>query len=113
MNDAPLNESQFDRIAEDTLKALTAALDDVGEALDVEFANGIIHVEFAAGGTPYVINSHRAARQIWLSAEQRAGHFAWDGARWIDTKTGEELFAKVEALISARLGEKVDFTSKP
>ncbi len=107
MNDATLNESQFDRIADDTLKALTSALDEVGEALDVEYANGILNVDFAAGGAPYVINSHRAARQIWVSAEQRAGHYSWDGSRWLDTKTGEELFAKIESLLTARLGQPI------
>jgi CyaY protein len=56
-------------------------------------------------GTRIVINSHRAARQIWMAAIASAWHFdpAADG-RWRAAKSGEELRATVEKLVQERIG---------
>jgi CyaY protein len=55
-----------------------------------------------------VVNSHRAARQIWMAAERSAWHFdlAADG-RWIATKSGDELWAAVEGVVGRKLGRAV------
>jgi CyaY protein len=103
-----LDESDFDRLADATLKALTRALDAIGEEIDPDYASGILTVEFEAG-PHHVINSHRAARQIWLAAESTAAHFTYDevSRRWLDDRTGEELFDRVERQLSAKLGRSV------
>ncbi len=39
----------------------------------------------------------------------RASHYRWDEAsrRWLDDKSGEELYARIEGVLSSRLGRPV------
>jgi CyaY protein len=52
-----------------------------------------------------VINSHRAARQIWMAAIASAWHFdpAADG-RWRATRSGDELRATLARVVHERIG---------
>ena len=54
-------------------------------------------------------NSHSAARQIWVAANLTAGHFSYDEktSRWFDSKTGEELWDRLGAILTERLGRPV------
>lgn len=88
------------------LRLLMQALDEQLEgALDVELESDILTIEFA-DGTRYVINSHRAARQIWMAAERTAWHFDCDAENgvWIATKSGQELWAALSEALSSKLG---------
>jgi CyaY protein len=69
---------------------------------------GILTLEFA-DGTKYVVNSHRAARQIWMAAELRAWHFDYQpaDARWTATKNGDELWTLVRDVAARKLGRAV------
>jgi CyaY protein len=101
--------AEFDRRAEATLVALRAGLDAIdSEAVDSELGGGILTIEFSDGAR-YVVNSHRAALQIWLAADAQAWHFDWhpERAAWVAPKGGEELFATLDSLLSARLGSSV------
>ncbi|MFO7179662.1 MAG: iron donor protein CyaY [Pseudomonadota bacterium] len=103
----PLSEREYDERALPELSRLVAALDALeDDALEAELASDILTIEFS-DGTRYVINSHRAARQIWMAAERSAWHFDYDGSRWIATKTGEELWSVVEAVLGRKLGRPV------
>lgn len=102
-----MDEARFERTAEQTLNALVDAiggleLDDVDADLD----SGVLTVAFADGGR-FVINSHRAARQIWMAAGADAWHFDWDGREWRSTKGGEELWGLVRARVGAKLGRDI------
>jgi CyaY protein len=96
-----MTESEFDQIASATLDRLDKSVRD---HVDADLSNGILMLEFE-DGTKYVINSHAAARQIWAAANLSAMHFSWDGARWIDSKTGRELFAEIGRLVAEKLAE--------
>ncbi|GAC1344816.1 MAG: hypothetical protein NVS2B9_05080 [Myxococcales bacterium] len=106
-----MDEATFDRLAADELKKLDQKLGELAEA-EVDSTGDVITIEFADGAR-YVINSHRAARQIWLSAEMRASHYGWEpgGRRWLDDKTGEDLYARIEGVLSERLGRPVSLRS--
>lgn len=103
----PIEERAFDVAADRALHALEQALNDV-DGVEADLESGILTVEFA-DGVRYVINSHRAARQIWMAAGARAWHFDPTAAAdaWTSTKSGEELWACVEAQVSAKLGRAV------
>ena len=94
-----MTESEFDRIAGAALDQLDKAVRD---HVDADLSNGILTLEFE-DGAKYVINSHAAARQIWAAANLTAMHFSWDGAKWIDTKTGRELFTEIGRLVAEKL----------
>jgi CyaY protein len=100
-----MDESKFDKLAADTLKDLERGLTDLDPGLEADLAADILTVEFA-DGRKYIINSHRAARQIWLAAASRAWHFSRDevSGRWIDTREGHELYALVQELLSNAVG---------
>jgi CyaY protein len=106
---ATSSEDEYEARALPELRALVDAFDglDLDEP-EAELASDILTLEFS-DGTRYVVNSHRAARQIWMAAERSAWHFSWDPSkgRWIAAKTGDELWGTLERVISAKLGRSV------
>jgi CyaY protein len=102
-----ISEHEFEQVADRELHALEVALTDM-DGLEVSLEMGILTLEFG-DGTKYVVNSHRAARQIWMAAELRAWHFDYQPAdgRWIATKGGDELWANVSAVATRKLGRPV------
>lgn len=103
----PLSEAAFDRAADRTLRALGAALDDL-DGLEADLESGILTLEFE-DGVRYVVNSHRAARQIWMAAERNAWHFDLDPStdRWVAAKSGDELWATLDAVLGRKLGRPI------
>ena len=102
-----ISEKAYQQRAFPELGALVEALDAFPDELFADLGGDVITVEFN-DQTRYVINSHLAARQIWLAAERSAWHFdpALDGS-WIDRKSGAELWAKLAELLSKKLGRPV------
>jgi CyaY protein len=104
-----LSESDYDSVAHPELQALIASLDAIqSDEVEAELASDILTIEFSDGAR-YVLNSHRAARQIWLSAERSAWHFDFQPPTktWVAAKTGAELWATLADLVSKKLGEVV------
>jgi len=104
-----LTESDYDALAGPELQQLITSLDALpNDAIEAELASDILTIEFSDGAR-YVLNSHRAARQIWLSAERLAWHFDYVIAKqsWLAQKTGDELWSTLTRLVSAKLGEPV------
>ena len=104
-----LNESDYDAVAAPELERLITSLDGLtNDSVEAELASDILTVEFTDGAR-YVLNSHRAARQIWLSAERSAWHFDYQSGSktWVAGKTGEELWATLTRLLAAKLGEQI------
>ena len=101
-----LSEDDYLARAGHELRLLVDALDgEFADELDAELESDILTIEFA-DGTRYVVNSHRAARQIWMAAERTAWHFDWSPERssWIATKTGDELWTALGRALSQTLG---------
>ncbi|MCK6536554.1 MAG: iron donor protein CyaY [Polyangiaceae bacterium] len=104
-----LSEADYEARAAPELRALVDALDRLDlDGVDAELSNDILTLDFGEGGR-YVVNSHRAARQIWMAAEREAWHFDWDPERsvWIAYKTGDELWATLERVIGKKLERTV------
>ena len=78
-------------------------MSEVDESIEVSLSMGVLTIEFE-DGAKHVVNSHRAARQIWMSADASAWHFEWDGQAWLSTKTREELWSLVQAKTALHLG---------
>lgn len=103
-----MDEGLFEKRAAESLRKLESALRDAADELDVDLAGGILTLEFD-DGAKFVINSHSAAQQIWLSANLSAMHFAWHEPTqsWRDTKSGAELFTEIGQLVSEKLSQPV------
>ena len=102
-----LTEKDFETAADAELHALERALGNLS-GLEADLESGILTLEFD-DGVKYVINSHRAARQIWMAAERSAWHFDYVTAdrKWIATKTKDELWAAIEGVLSRKLGASI------
>jgi CyaY protein len=103
MSTEGISERDFERIASDTLLAIERALGEIDQ-IEIDLAMGVLTIELA-DGAKYVINSHRAARQIWMAAERNAWHFDYQKSEglWRSTKDGAELWSTVEAVLSRKL----------
>lgn len=104
-----MDDARFDDLAGETLGALVAALDRQ-DGVEAELSMGVLTLSFEAGGAPFVVNSHRAARQIWMAADRQAWHFdpTDDGQRWVASKPPhDELWAALGAALAKRLGRPI------
>jgi len=100
-----MDDASFDRVAHDELHELEDAFADVDpDDVEVSASDGVLRLDLR-DGTRIVINSHRAARQIWMAAVASAWHFdpADDGG-WRAAKTGEELRPTLARLVRERIG---------
>jgi len=107
-----VTEAEYEAVAVPELKALVRALDKLEHAgFEAELASDILTLEFPDGAR-FVVNSHRAARQIWMAAELKAWHFDWlsDKKAWIAAKSGDELWATLEGVLERKLGAPVTLT---
>jgi len=100
--------TDFEQRAEEALRKLESSLRDAADELEVDLADGILTVEFE-DGSKFLLNSHSASQQIWMSANLAAWHFAWHAptSSWRDTKSGAELFTEVGKLVSEKLAQPV------
>ncbi|MCC6555338.1 MAG: iron donor protein CyaY [Polyangiaceae bacterium] len=105
MSEEALSEQAYEEAADRTLRALERAAGEIGE-IEADLAGGILTIELQ-DGVKYVINSHRAARQIWMAAERSAWHFDLRDGRWIASRSGDELWAALEGVLSRKLGRPV------
>jgi CyaY protein len=100
-----MDEASFDRVARDELHELENAFADIDpDDVEVSTSDGVLRLDLR-DGTRIVINSHRAARQIWMAAVASAWHFdpAGDGT-WRAAKTGEELRPTLARVVQERIG---------
>jgi CyaY protein len=100
-----MDEASFDRAARDELRHLEDAFSDVDpDDVDVSTSDGVLRLDLR-DGTKIVINSHRAARQIWMAAVATAWHFDPGGdGKWHAAKSGEELRATLRRVVQERIG---------
>jgi CyaY protein len=105
-----VTEAEYEAAAFPELKALVRALDALDASdIQAELAGDILTVEFDDGAR-FVINSHRAARQLWMAAERNAWHFDFstENATWVAKKSGAELWSTLTTVLEKKLGKKVD-----
>jgi CyaY protein len=103
-----MDEASFDQVARDELRAIEDAFADVDpDDVEVSTSDGVLRLDLR-DGTKIVINSHRAARQIWMAAVASAWHFdpAGEGV-WRAAKTGDELRPTLTRLVRERIGLEV------
>jgi CyaY protein len=105
-----MDEKDFGRRAAEALRKLDDALRDL-DGVDSDLAGDILTLEFE-DESKFVVNSHSAAQQIWLSANMQAWHFSWDPSGiWRDTRSGAELISELGKLVSGKLAQPVKLLS--
>lgn len=100
-----MSDSEFETLSRGEMTAIEDALADVDpDDIDVSVSDGVLRLDLR-DGTRVVINSHRAARQIWMAAVASAWHFdpVGDGL-WRSPKSAEELRPTLRKLVRERIG---------
>ena len=103
-----VSEEEFERLADDELNVLVEAIIAASDEMDPDLESGVLTINFE-DDSRFVVNSHRAARQIWMAADRSAWHFdyASDKQKWIATQSGAELWTALSELISKKLGRSI------
>ena len=103
-----MDDASFDESARGELQELEGAISEIDpDDVEVSTSDGVLRLDLR-DGTRIVINSHRAARQIWMAAVSSAWHFdpAGDGT-WRASRTGEELRPTLARVVHERIGLSV------
>jgi len=100
-----MDDAEFDHHAREELRSLEDAFADVDpDDVEVSSSEGVLKLDLR-DGTKIVINSHRAARQIWMAAIASAWHFDPEAdGRWRAAKTGDELRPTLARIVRERIG---------
>ena len=104
-----LTESEYDHLAHAELLSLRDAIDALDtEEVEAELESGILTLEFE-DDSRYVINSHQAARQIWMAADRSGWHFDWhpETKSWVSTKSSDELWSVLQATLTKKLATQI------
>jgi CyaY protein len=104
-----MDESTFDRLAREELRDIEDAFAEVDpDDVEVSTSDGVLRLDLK-DGTKIVINSHRAAGQIWMAAVASAWHFDPPAGKdsWKASRTGEELRPTLAKLVRERIGVEI------
>ncbi len=104
-----MDENQFDHIADEELRRLSRSLDGFDpDELEADLSMGVLTITLG-DGQRVVINSHRAAGQIWMAAFRKAWHFSprEEAGAWTWRTADAELHDTLSRLLSERFGRDV------
>lgn len=103
-----MDETTFDAVSHAEMTYLEERLDELDpDDVEVSTSAGVLRLD-VRGGVKIVINSHRAARQIWMAAVATAWHFdPVDNGRWVASRTGEDLRATIGRLLHEHVGVQI------
>jgi len=107
-----VSESEFVALTERVLAAVGAAIDASGEDLDWSENDGVLTVE-CPDGSRLIVNRHVPNRELWVAARSGGFHFRSDGARWVDTRGGEELGVALARLLKQQAGATIELDALP
>ena len=108
-----LSEQDFQKKADTAFEDLKRRLLLLGDEheFDVEGEGGKLEVIFEEPEqAKFVISPNTPVREIWISALSTSFKLGWSEAKgaFVLDKTGEDLFAVMNRVISQQLGEEVD-----
>jgi CyaY protein len=104
-----MSEKQFHEQCERTLRAIENAIDACGVDIDTSRSGQVLELEFD-DGSKIIVNGNEPVREIWVAARSGAFHYRDDAGKWVDTRSGDELFATLSRLASQQAGTQVDLS---
>jgi len=103
----PLNETEFLALAGAALDKLEADIEAAADAADADVeinrTGNVMELEFE-DGSKIIVNSQAPMQELWVAAKAGGFHFRYDGARWVDTRSGAELYAALSGYMSLQAG---------
>ncbi len=111
-----MDEQTYQQAADATFRQILDAFEDVdADEADLESTGDVLTITFASGKR-CVINTQRAAKQVWLAGGQQAWHFSYDeGAKqWMDDKgRNDELLTTLKAIVRNESGVELSGLESP
>lgn len=101
-----MNETEFNRLVDDTLARIEEGIESSGVDIDYETAAGILTLEFE-DGSKVIINRQGATQELWVAAKAGGFHYRWVDGAWRNTRDGSEFMAALSVLVSQQAGERV------
>jgi CyaY protein len=100
-----VDDTSFEHRAHEEMSYLEDRLGELDpDDVDLTVSSGVLRIDLR-DGTKIVINSHRAARQIWMAAVATAWHFdPRDDGTWLASRTNEELRTTLARLLKDHVG---------
>ena len=109
-----MTESEFLALADSTLKAIEAGLEQIANEsdLDVECSRSgnVLEIEFVDNGSKIIVNSQAPMQEMWLAAKAGGFHYKREGGQWRNTRDGSELFAALSQMATAQAGCTVNLS---
>jgi len=106
-----MTESEFLALADSTLNAIEAALEQATDDTDLDVecsrSGNVLEIECISSGSKIIVNSQAPMQELWLAAKSGGYHYKYDGSRWISTRDGSELFATLSAAVTQQAGVAV------
>ncbi|MEN7528983.1 MULTISPECIES: iron donor protein CyaY [unclassified Cupriavidus] len=103
----PLNETEFLALAGAALDKLEADIESAADAVDADVeinrTGNVMELEFE-DGSKIIVNSQAPMQELWVAAKAGGFHFRHDGAKWIDSRSGAELYAALSGYMSQQAG---------
>lgn len=100
-----MTENEFNTQADTVFARIEQALDSTD--IDYDSNGTVMEIEFE-DGSKVIVNRHLPNREIWLAARSGGFHFGWQAGQWINQRDGEELYAKLSALLRTGSGEAIE-----
>jgi CyaY protein len=107
-----MNESEFIDLADETIEAIQAAIDESGADIDYDEVGGVLTLEFE-NRSKIIFSKQTPLKQLWMAAKAGGFHFEYDeaGQQWLcDSGDNEELYAMLSRLASEQADESVEIT---
>lgn len=110
-----MSESEFLELAEATLDAIEAGIEQAIEDSDLDIecsrSGNVLDIEFVDGGTHIIVNSQAAMQEMWVAAKSGGFHYRRENGQWRNTRDGSELFAALSEMASAQAGQTLKLKS--
>ena len=107
-----LTEIEYDGRTRQVLAAVEAEIDRMlqDDIVDIDSSRtgGLLELRFPSGAV-MVINTQPPLQELWLASPAGGHHFRSIGARWLDSRTGDEFFAVLSGRASELAGRVVRF----
>ncbi|WP_055326824.1 iron donor protein CyaY [Ralstonia solanacearum] len=99
----PLTESEFLALADTELgrieRTVERAADEADADIEIGRVGNVLTLEFD-DGSKIIINSQAPMQELWVAARAGGFHFRRNDGRWVDTRTGEELYVALSRYVS-------------
>jgi CyaY protein len=109
-------DTEFLRLADATLAAIGAALDDAiaDSDADVDWSlnDGILEIDCGDKGK-LIVNRHVPNREIWVAARSGGYHYRAVDGQWRDTRSADDLASALARLLKQQAGLDVDLSNLP